>query len=338
MHPIEHGRKSSWVRFPAWTFAGLLSCMALTLGEVESYAQTAEGGRSERSRSEPTEGTSSREAKAAAIRAIPFDQLTPDATSRLKSVIDDASYFRRMPTQTVECDPDMYTFLVRHPEVVVNIWDLMGITKVSLDRIGEYQLSGDDGAGTTCKMELVYGSNSLHVYQSVGAYSGNLWARELRGKCVVMLHNRESKFPDGRPAVTAWMDAFMKLDNVGAELVVKTLGPLVGKTADHNFVECAGFFSQISQTARTNPLGLQQVGSRLTKVSPAIREEFMRTSMSVATRHLGQSSVEVTEATPGIPTSSRRALSPSSEADDEDTDSPTIRRMTRMDEPTSRRQ
>jgi hypothetical protein len=187
-------------------------------------------------------------------------------------------------------------------------------------------------------MELVYGSNSLHVYQSVGAYSGNLWARELRGKCVVMLHNRESKFPDGRPAVTAWMDAFMKLDNVGAELVVKTLGPLVGKTADHNFVECAGFFSQISQTARTNPLGLQQVGSRLTKVSPAIREEFMRTSMSVATQHLGQTSTEVAEATPGIPTSSRRSLSAPEPMEEDDTDSPTIRRMTRMEEPTARRQ
>jgi hypothetical protein len=236
------------------------------------------------SRNDGAEGTSSREAKVAAIRSIPFDQLTPEASQRLRAIAEDASYFRRMPTQTVECDPEMYTFLVRHPEVVVNIWDVMGITRVTLDRIGEYQLSGDDGAGTKCKMDLVYGSDTLHVYQSNGGYQGNLWARELKGRCVVVLHNRPVRLADGRPGMMAWMDAFMKLDNVGADLVVKTLGPLVAKTADHNFVECAGFFSQISQTARTNPQGLEQVAQQLHNVSPKVREQFIKTSIAVALR------------------------------------------------------
>lgn len=307
------------------------SLAPLAKGQVAS-GPFAESG-SDRSKLEQSEGTSSREAKQAALRAIPFDQLTPEATSRLRSVIDDASYFRRLPTQTVECDPEMYTILVRHPEVVVNIWDLMGITKVTLERVGEYQLSGNDGAGTTCKMDLVYGSDALHVYQSQGAYQGNLWARELRGRCVVMLHNRETKLPDGSPGMVAWMDAFMKLENVGAELVVKTLGPLVGKTADHNFVECAGFFSQISQTARFNPHGLQQVAMRLKNVSPAVRDEFMRTCLAVAVR-ASQANADVSPATPGITTSSRRVVSNRlpPENDESDTDSPTIRRMTRSED------
>jgi hypothetical protein len=262
---------------------GVLIGVGLSSGGSELRAQPIELALKS-SRSEGVEGTSSREAKIAAIRAIPFDQLTPDASQRLRAIAEDASYFRRMPTQTVECDPEMYTFLVRHPEVVVNIWDVMGITRVTLDRIGEYQLSGDDGAGTKCKMDLVYGSDTLHVYQSNGGYQGNLWARELKGRCVAVLHNRPVKLADGRPGMMAWMDAFMKLDNVGADLVVKTLGPLVAKTADHNFVECAGFFSQISQTARTNPQGLEQVAQQLHNVSPKVREQFIKTSVAVALR------------------------------------------------------
>lgn len=331
MQSLEIGAMRVTGAVSSLAITGLFYCvMGWSLAPI-ALGQYAESG-SDRSKSEQSEGTSSREAKQAAIRAIPFDQLTPDANSRLRSVIDDASYFRRLPTQTVECDPEMYTFLVRHPEVVVNIWDLMGITKVTLERVGEYQLSGNDGAGTTCKMDLVYGSDALHVYQSQGAYQGNLWARELRGRCVVMLHNRATKLPDGSPGMVAWMDAFMKLENVGAELVVKTLGPLVGKTADHNFVECAGFFSQISQTARFNPHGLQQVAMRLKNVSPSIRDEFMRTSLAVAVR-ANQASVDASPATPGITTSSRRVVSnrEPSEQDDSDTDSPTIRRMTRSE-------
>ncbi len=232
------------------------------------------------------DGQSSREAKIAAIRSIPFDLLTPDATRRLRGIIDDASFFRRMPTQTVPCDTEMYLFLIRHPEVVVSLWDVMGVTKVTLERTGEYHLRGNDGVGTQCNMDLVYGSENLHIYQSQGAYSGNLWARELHGRCVVCIHNQPMQMADGTPGMAAWMDAFLKLENVGADLAVKALGPFVSKTADHNFAECAGFFSQISQTAWTNPQGLTRVASRLPRVSPTIREEFVATSLSVARRYI----------------------------------------------------
>lgn len=231
------------------------------------------------------DGQSSREARIAAIRSIPFDQLTPDASKRLRNVIDDASYFRRMPSQSVGCDPEMYTFLIRHPEVVVSLWDVMGMTKVTLERIGEYQLLGNDGAGTKCKLDLVYGSDNLHIYQSAGAYSGNLWARELEGRCVVCIHSRPAKLADGSPGMVAWMDAFLKLENVGADLAVKALGPFVSKTADHNFAECAGFFTQISQAASTNPQGLVRVATQLPRVTPPVREKFVATSLSIARRH-----------------------------------------------------
>lgn len=233
----------------------------------------------------PADGQSSREARITAIRSIPFDQLTPDASKRLRSVIDDASYFRRMPSQTVGCDPEMYTFLIRHPEVVVSLWDVMGMTKVTLERIGEYQLLGNDGAGTKCKLDLVYGSENLHIYQSNGAYNGNMWARELEGRCVVCIHSRPAKLADGSPGIVAWMDAFLKLENVGADLAVKALGPFVSKTADHNFAECAGFFSQISQTASTNPQGLVRVATQLPRVTPPVREGFVEASLAIARKH-----------------------------------------------------
>ena len=107
--------------------------------------------------------------------------------------------------------------------------------------------------------------------------------------------------------MVTWMDAFMKLENVGADLVVKTLGPLVAQTADHNFVECAGFFSQISQTARTNPEGLQRVAQRLPRVTPQVREEFIQTSQLVAQRYPDGLGAPVRRAK-GTPASLRRPL------------------------------
>ena len=231
------------------------------------------------------EGTSTREARDFAISKIPFQQLTPEANAKLRTVVGNSSYFRSMPTETVDCDPEMFTFLVRHPEVIVNIWDVMEVTKVSLQRSGPFQLHGSDGAGTASKMDLVFGNESMHIYYATGSYQGNLWARELNGKCVVILHNHPGPLPNGKPGIVASMDVFMKLDNIGADLVVKTLGPLMGKTADYNFTECATFVSQISQTAETNPYGIQQLAKRLTKVDPKVRDQFIATTNSVAQRH-----------------------------------------------------
>ena len=231
------------------------------------------------------EGTSSRESRESAIQRIPYQQLTPEATARLKTVVDNSSYFRRMPTETLECDQEMFNFLVRHPEVIVNIWDVMDVTKVTLKRTGTYQLVGNDGAGTSSQMDLVYGTDSMHIYFANGTYKGNLWARELTGKCVVLLHSKQTTLTNGSQGIVASMDVFMKLDNIGADLVVKTLGPLVGKTADYNFVECAAFVSQISQTAARNPFGIQQLAKRLNNIDPAVREQFIATSASIAKRN-----------------------------------------------------
>jgi len=249
------------------------------------------------------EGTSSREARDAAIQRIPFQQLIPEASARLRTVVTNSSYFRSMPAETVDCDPEMFTFLVRHPEVIVNIWEVMGVTKVSLQRIGPYQLQGNDGAGTASKMDLVFGNDSMHIYCANGSYQGSLWARELSGKCVVILHNRPGPLPNGKRGIVASMDVFMKLDNLGADLVVKTLGPLMGKTADYNFTECSSFFSQISQTAERNPYGIQQLAKRLTKIDPTIRDQFIATTAAVAQRSGGTASSNA-----GIQTPSEKVL------------------------------
>lgn len=317
--------------------AVILLAVSALMGHSKSHAQSAHVQQLQAIR-EFEEGSSTRETRVSAVRSLPFQQLTPEASERIRTVVEDVSYFRRMPAQTVESDPDMFRFLVRHPEVIVNIWDLMGITKVTLSRIGQYQLQGNDGAGTGCKLDLVYGSDSLHIYHCDGLYDGNLWPRELRGQCVVALHNRPVKLPDGRPGMVAWMDAFMRLENAGADLVVKTLGPLVAKTADQNFIECSSFLSQISQTARLNPQGLQQVASRLTKISPDVRSEFMKTSSLVSMRSAQPISAQQA-VTQGIATSTRKlvqkrtAIGENSNPDEAlsnlgETESPTIRMLT----------
>jgi hypothetical protein len=186
-----------------------------------------------------------------------------------------------MPVQVVDCDPDLYVFLIRYPEIVVNMWQLMGVTRATVDRTGAYSFAASDGAGTTTKVELIYGSSDIHVMYAEGVYQGPLLKQRVEGKCVLVLTSGYSQQADGRELVTHRLDVFLQLAHAGAELLAKTLHPLVGKTADHNFAESSAFLGMVSQAAERNGPSLEQFAGRLDNVAPEIRDRFAKLAESV---------------------------------------------------------
>lgn len=221
------------------------------------------------------------------VAKIPFNELNQDARAKINSVLDKPSFSRRLPAESIPCDHDLFLFLVRHPEVLVNIWDVMQITRVELLRVADFEFRGNDGAGTTCQSELIYGTPNLHIYYGTGIYSGSLAARNVSGKCLCVLRSVTGKDASGNPTIGSQMDIYMKLDSLGADLVTRTLAPVVGKTADSNFRETAHFISQLSRVCETNPTAIQDMSQRLTKVQPEIRQKFSECAMQVAMRAAG---------------------------------------------------
>jgi hypothetical protein len=219
-----------------------------------------------------------------AVRSIPFDRMTDEAQGRLWQIVSQPSLYRRLPVTRVQADPDLYLFLIRYPEVIVNMWDLMGVTKVKIRRNGEYTFDASDGAGTSSQVELIYGDRETHVMLAEGSYSGPLFMRLVNGRCLLVLRSGYGPAPSASPEVTHQLDMFLQVDNVGAELIAKTLHPLVGKTADHNFVEASRFLGQVSQAAETRPNGVQQLAGRLSKIEPTVRDRFLQIAAEVYQR------------------------------------------------------
>ena len=216
-----------------------------------------------------------------AIREIPFKGLTPAAQKRIAAVVTKPSMFRRMPVSVIRCEPKLHQFLVRNPEVVINIWQLMGITKVTADRTGTFSLDAADGAGTTSSVELVYGTNDTHLFFCEGQYEGPLFRKPVEGRCVLLLKTGHRKMNDGSYSVTNRMDVFVQLDHVGMDALTKTLHPLLGKSADINFTETMKFVERISQTARQNGPGMERLAERLDQVAEPTRQEFTQRTTSI---------------------------------------------------------
>jgi hypothetical protein len=232
----------------------------------------------------PAVGTTRRDAREDAIRLLPLNKLDARQRAKIEGVVRNTSIYRRMPTQVFECDPAFYLFLVEHPDLVVNIWEVLGISDVALDRTSPKKFQADDGAGTLGTVEYVFQSPEMHLMYCEGSYDGVLFAKPVRGKCVMMLRTEYSREADGKYYVTCRMDSFVEVDNVSVELLAKTIQPLVGPIADHNFRETAAFVSSLHRAAQVNHAGVRKLAKKLTNVEERVRNQFTELSAQLAVR------------------------------------------------------
>ena len=267
--------------------------------------------------------TSSRAAREDAVRAIPFDKIEPSLRKRVQQVTSKPSIYRRLPIQVTDSDPEMFDFLVTHPEVVVNIWQTMGISKVSLVRQKDGSYQASDGVGTRGIVRFCHSNHDTHVVYAEGAYEGPLFEKPVRARCVLVFKHGHVRETNGRDYVTSRCDTFIQIEHAGVELLAKTFSPLVTKSADYNFSETAGFLGNLSRTAEANPQGVSRLAKRLTQVDPAVRARFVELSEQLAQKRQATNPRAAAKSSPSAAAANGAAKAPEGS-------SPSSRRTARL--------
>ncbi|MEM8946162.1 MAG: hypothetical protein AAGD11_13390 [Planctomycetota bacterium] len=218
------------------------------------------------------QASTSEAARREATSYVPLDRIHRQYRSSVQKVMADCSLYRRMPTQMVDCDPRLFTFLAKNPELLVEMWRHMGISRVNLQRTGDNTFDLADGAGTTGKLVIVEqkcderAQNRIVMY-SEGAYEGKPFKRPVRAQCVLILRSGSITETNGRDYVACRLDTFVRIERTSIELFAKAMHPWVGKTADANFADTIGFISSLSKAAEQRPKKIERLVSSLPRVS-----------------------------------------------------------------------
>jgi hypothetical protein len=230
----------------------------------------------------PVSGGSGKALREEALRSIPFAKLDRQVAHEIHTVVTKPSVFRRLPLQTVDCDPRMHYFLLNNPEVVVNIWQVMGITKVQMVRTSSTTYDANDGCGAVGNIRVAYSDHESKVIYCDGTYSGPMVSKPVRAQCVLVLRWGHMQETNGRYYVTTRCDSFIRMENLGLDLIARTFQPIINKSADMNFAETAGFVSTVSRTSEVKPDGMAKLGQKLTNVAPETRQQFVQLTQQVA--------------------------------------------------------
>lgn len=218
--------------------------------------------------------------------SIPWDSLDIHATKRIRDVMDGKTFFRQMPRQLGYCDAEMYDFMISHPDVVVELWELLGVAHISLKETGPNKYLLKEGAATTSQVEVLYKSKNLCVVYASGEYDAPVLRRKIKGDVVLLLKSRYGHDKENRPVVQCDLDAYVRIHNPGAEMLAKILIPVVGKIADSNFEQAVGFVMNVSEAAQDDFEPLVSLAQRMKNVRPEVAEEFAFVSEAVFDREV----------------------------------------------------
>jgi len=240
-------------------------------------------------------GGSSPQLRVGAAASIPLEQLNAVDRQKVQAVLADACFFRRLPTCSFCCHPQMYSYLVDHPDILVNIWQLLGITQLKVHEIEPGSFRVVDAAGTRLVVRCLWHSHKMHLFYSEGTYDGPLFLQPVNGRGVMILVSGYVREPDGRYYVTSRLDVFMAVDRATAEVLTRTFQPLLGKVADFNFTQTMAFVAKLWQTTEEKPLGVQRLADRLSGVRPSVREKFADLAVELTTQRHRSSETSAAE-------------------------------------------
>jgi truncated hemoglobin YjbI len=230
----------------------------------------------------PNKASSSKSNRDEAVRSVPLATFSPDIRDKVSTCLNDASLYRRLPIQVVDCEPDLFRYVVENPDIMVNIWQLMGVTNVTLQRTDADHFRCSDGDGTTAQVQVVSRSSDTQVIYAEGNYDGPLFPRAVHGQCVIVLKYVSLRQSGGRFYQTVRLDTFLRVDNIGLDLLAKLFQGMVGKTIDHNFSETVAFMGSMSHTAEVNPHGMRRMLNHMANIDDVRRDQFLSLTDQVA--------------------------------------------------------
>ena len=221
--------------------------------------------------------STSQESASEVISQVPWKAISPAARKKAEQIVSSYTFYRRLPMTGGYCNPEIYDFLVCHPEVVVGTWEAGGFKQLSVSNNGSGHFSIKDSSGTSGEIEVVYHDNKILVFLCSGVYEGQLAPRPIQGDifCVMQYRFTEDAANGNKPIAVTRLDTFVRMSSASADLVGKAFAPMIGKIADSNFVKTVDSVNQISELMERNPKVLAEMIQEVPSIPMETKNEFL---------------------------------------------------------------
>lgn len=185
---------------------------------------------------------------------IPWAQLSPDAYTRVRDVVRDATLSHQMRGITFRSRKAVFEYLLDHPDFAADLTRALRQGKYRVRRVGD-AYETDDGHGARGLLTPVFADGGRRLFHLAGRFESAMLPT-LKGQLVVLLDAEHVDGPDGVTYCEMRFAGHLRLESAAADLVVSVMQRLGSVELDRKVGRFFRHVAVVSRRAYDDPEGL----------------------------------------------------------------------------------
>jgi hypothetical protein len=202
-------------------------------------------------------------------------QIPGPERAKLQEVAEGASVGARAAGEPFLARPDVFEFLLDHPEFATHVTRALKLARYRIWRGADGGLWLDDGWGVVGQFSVVYAASGTRVVYAHGQYQSGLLP-SIRGQAVVLIEYGLSPAADRRSLISPAVTGFVRLDSRILALAGMLAGSVATNKAEKEARRFVKLFARASRAIEENPADVHERVRQRPDVPAADLEEFRR--------------------------------------------------------------
>ena len=177
---------------------------------------------------------------------VALEEMNEQDQARVRGVLDRPTLSARGNTETFHCQPEVYRWLLDHPDRAAHMWKRMGAVCADITDRGGGRFGWSDGQGSDLVWETVLRSPQQHVWYAEGVVRPGALLPLVTVRAVVVLHTTEGHDGAGRPAMRHWGEVVLHTDSRAAALATRLAGGSAPRMAEQYVAQVQTFFAALA--------------------------------------------------------------------------------------------
>jgi hypothetical protein len=194
-------------------------------------------------------------AKAAGRLPLPVALEAMPAATRdaLSKVMKDPTLTAVSPAEEFVAQPDMYQWLLDHPDRTAGAWRKMGVAAVEIKPLKDGRFCWKDENGSELVWQNVAQGPTGRVWYAEGKVNPGPLLPTVAVKAVAVLTYADTPRSTGDAVIKHQIEVFLHTDSKAAALATKVLGDGAPRMASQGSEQLLMFFSGIAKYAHDKP-------------------------------------------------------------------------------------
>jgi len=184
---------------------------------------------------------------------VPLEELPPPLRERVRVVLEHPTLSARGPLEAFRCRPNLYYWLLDHPDLAARLWRGLGAKCSDIHARGDGSFMWKDVQNGEAHWQTIVRNTKQRVWYAEGRVKAGPMLPAVFFRAVVVLNHQEGSDGKGRPAMRHQMDLILHTDSRAVNLAARLFGASAPRLAEEYASQLEMFFGALAWYLSEHP-------------------------------------------------------------------------------------